>query len=131
MSSPLAAALLSALAMTAIVAGRYLASSGLFAWLTARTRPGLYADLAPQIRREVSWSLASSAIYGLPAGVVAWSWQAHGWTRIYTQVSDYSLWWLPASFFAYLLLHDAWFYWTHRWLHRPAPFRVAHAVHHA
>ncbi|MCB2085898.1 MAG: sterol desaturase family protein, partial [Sphingomonadaceae bacterium] len=23
------------------------------------------------------------------------------------------------------------FYWTHRWMHRPAPFRIAHAVHHA
>ena len=38
---------LSALAMTAIVALRYLASSGLFAWLTARVRPGFYAGLAP------------------------------------------------------------------------------------
>ena len=31
----------------------------------------------------------------------------------------------------YLLAHDAWFYWTHRWMHRPRPFRAAHAVHHA
>lgn len=31
----------------------------------------------------------------------------------------------------YLLAHDTWFYWTHRWMHRPAPFRLAHAVHHA
>jgi sterol desaturase/sphingolipid hydroxylase (fatty acid hydroxylase superfamily) len=120
-----------ALAMTAIVALRYLASSGLFAWLTARVRPGLYAGLAPQVRREIGWSLASAAIYGMPAGVVAWGWRAHGWTRIYTHVADRPLWWLPASFVAYLLLQDAWFYWTHRWLHRPAPFRLAHAVHHA
>jgi sterol desaturase/sphingolipid hydroxylase (fatty acid hydroxylase superfamily) len=32
---------------------------------------------------------------------------------------------------AYLLLHDAWFYWTHRLMHRPRLFRAAHAVHHA
>jgi sterol desaturase/sphingolipid hydroxylase (fatty acid hydroxylase superfamily) len=124
-------ALLSALAMTAIVALRYLASSGLFAWLTARVRPGLYAGLGPQIRREIAWSLASAAIYGLPAGLVAWGWQARGWTRIYTRAADYPLWWLPTSFLACLLLHDAWFYWTHRWMHRPGPFRLAHAVHHA
>src|SRR3954462_7357189 len=37
----------------------------------------------------------------------------------------------PASILAYLLLHDAYFYWTHRWMHRPRPFRLAHAVHHA
>jgi sterol desaturase/sphingolipid hydroxylase (fatty acid hydroxylase superfamily) len=117
--------------MTTIVALRYFASSGLFAWLTARVRPGLYAGLAPQVGREIGWSLASAAIYGLPAGVVAWGWQARGWTRIYSRAGDHPLWWLPASFLVFLLLHDAWFYWTHRWMHRPAPFRVAHAVHHA
>jgi sterol desaturase/sphingolipid hydroxylase (fatty acid hydroxylase superfamily) len=126
-ASPLAAMLLSALAMTAIVGLRYLATSGLFAWLTARVRPGLYRGLAPQIRREIGWSLASAAIYGVPAGLAAWGWQAHGWTRVYTDVADYPLWWLPGSFLAYLLLHDTWFYWTH-W---PRPFRLAHAVHHA
>ena len=56
--SPIAAALLSALAMTGIVALRYLASSGLFAWLTARVRPGFYAGLGPQMRKEIGWSLA-------------------------------------------------------------------------
>ena len=95
MSGPL----LAALAMTGIVALRYLVSSGLFAWLTARVRPGFYAGLAPQMRREIGWSLASAAIYGVPAGVVAWGWREHGWTRIYTDrdLSDHSPWWLPAS----------------------------------
>ncbi|MEJ5976866.1 sterol desaturase family protein [Novosphingobium sp. PS1R-30] len=129
--APLAAMLYSALAMTAIVAVRYLATSGLFAWLSQRLRPGIYAGLGPQMRREVAWSLASAAIYGLPAGVVAWGWQARGWTRIYTDPGAWPLWWLPASFLVYLLLHDTWFYWTHRWMHRPGPFRLAHAVHHA
>lgn len=130
-SLPLAAMLLSGIAMTAIVALRYLATSGLFAWLTSRVRPGLYRGLEPQIRREIGWSLASAAIYGLPAGVVAWGWQAYGWTRVYTDAAVYPLWWLPGSFLGYLLLHDAWFYWTHRWMHWPGPFRLAHAVHHA
>ena len=43
----------------------------------------------------------------------------------------YPLWWLPASVLVYLFAHDTWFYWTHRLMHRPALFRVAHAVHHA
>jgi hypothetical protein len=41
------------------------------------------------------------------------------------------LWYLPASLLIYLALHDTWFYWTHRLLHRPAWFRAVHAVHHA
>lgn len=122
---------LSALAMTAIVALRYAASSGFFAWLTERRRPGRHTALRSQIRREIGWSLASAAIYGAPAGIVAWGWQARGWTRIYTDWAAWPLWYAPLSVLLYLLAHDAWFYWTHRFMHRPRPFRVAHAVHHA
>ena len=123
--------LLSALAMTAIVAIRYLATSGLFAAWTARRFPARLAGQRTQVRSEIRWSLASAAIYGAPAGVIAWGWQNRGWTRIYTTVDAYPLWWLPASVVAYLALHDTWFYWTHRWMHWPRPFRLAHAVHHA
>lgn len=126
-----AAILLSALAMTLIVALRYAAASGLFAWLTDRRLPGYHARLGPQIRREIRWSLISAAIYGVPAGVVAWGWQEHGWTRVYTDWNAWPLWYAPLSVLLYLLAHDAWFYWTHRFMHRPRPFRVAHAVHHA
>ena len=127
----MSAIVLSALAMTAIVAVRYLLSSGAFAWITGRVRPGLYGGLRPQIRREIGWSLASAAIYGIPAGVVAWGWAERGWTRIYSDIGDYPLWYLPLSLFLYLAAHDTWFYWTHRLLHRPRWFRAAHAVHHA
>ena len=127
----IAAILLSAAAMTAIVAVRYLLASGAFAWATARVRPGQYRGLDAQIRKEIGWSLASAAIYGIPAGIVAWGWQEHGWTRVYTDWSAFPLWYLPLSVLLYLFAHDTWFYWTHRWMHQPRPFRVAHAVHHA
>ena len=126
----LTAILISALAMTAIVAVRYIATSGAFALATNRVRPGLYTGQAKQIRREVGWSLASAAIYGIPAGVVAWGWQERGWTQIYTGWNDFSLWYLPLAPLLYLLLHDTWFYWTHRLMHRPRWFRKMHAVHH-
>ena len=125
------AMILSALAMTAIIALRYLVASGLFAMATARVRPGLYDRLAPQIRREIRWSLISAAIFGIPAGVVAWGWREHGWTLVYTDWDALPLWYLPVSLIAYLFLHDTWFYWTHRWMHRPRIFRALHAVHHA
>ncbi|MGD9809911.1 MAG: sterol desaturase family protein [Sphingobium sp.] len=116
--------------MSLIVAARYLATSGAFALITHVRHPGLYRGLEPQMRREVGWSLASAAIYGVPAGVVAWGWQAHGWTRIYTDISALPLWYWPVSILLYLAAHDTWFYWTHRLMHRPWWFRVAHAVHH-
>lgn len=124
-------ALVAALMMTAIVAIRYLATSGAFALATRVKRPGLYQGQHSQIGREIGWSLASAAIYGLPAGVVAWGWRTHGWTRIYADPHDYPLWWMPLSVIAYLLIHDTWFYWTHRAMHVPRLFKAMHAVHHA
>lgn len=127
MAQPL---ILSALAMTAIVAVRYGLTSGFFAWLTARRLPGYYARLGGQMRREIGWSLASAAIYGVPAGIVAWGWQERGWTLIYTDWTALPPWYLPLAPLLYLLAHDTWFYWTHRWMHRPRLFRAMHAVHH-
>ena len=122
--------ILSILAMTFIVGARYVAVSGGFAWWTRRRSPELYAGLDAQIGREIRWSLISAFIYGAPAGFVAWGWQAYGWTRIYSDVGAYPLWYLPVSVLLYLVLHDTWFYWTHRLMHRPRWFRIAHAVHH-
>ena len=129
--SMLLAIILSTLAMVAIVALRYLAVSGAFAAITARVRPGYHAGLRPQIRREIGWSLVSAAIYGVPAGIVGFGWDRFGWTRIYTDWNAYPLWYLPLSVLIYLFAHDTWFYWTHRWMHQPHAFRIAHAVHHA
>ncbi len=100
------AILLSALAMSAIVAVRYVATSGGFALATRLRHRGLYSGLDAQMRREIGWSLASALIYGIPAGVVAWGWQNHGWTRIYSDVADYPLWYLPVSVLLYLFGRD-------------------------
>ncbi len=123
--------LLSTMAMTLIVGIRYLIVSGAFAWATRVKHRGLYEQLTPQIRREIGWSLASAAIYGIPAGIVAWGWDNRGWTLIYRDLHTFPLWYLPVSVFLFLAAHDTWFYWTHRLMHLPWWFKVAHATHHA
>ncbi|URW75431.1 sterol desaturase family protein [Sphingomonas donggukensis] len=129
--SATSAILFSAAAMTVIVGVRYLLASGGFALATRLRHPGHYAGLDRQIRREIGWSLASAAIYGVPAGIVAWGWQARGWTLIYDRWDAWPIWYAPVSVLLYLAALDTWFYWTHRWMHRPAVFRRVHAVHHA
>ncbi|TWJ08759.1 sterol desaturase family protein [Altererythrobacter ishigakiensis] len=119
-----------AVSMTLIVALRYLISSGMFAWITVRLRPGQHDGLKPQIRREIKWSLASAAIYGVPAGLAFWSWRHLGWTHMYLDPLDYPVWYMPLSALIYLFAHDTWFYWTHRAMHWPVLFRLAHSVHH-
>jgi len=125
------ALILSVGAMIAIVTIRYLAVSGGFAWLTNRRQPELYRGRGAQIRSEILWSVSGALIYAIPAGVLAWGWQERGWTKIYSNVADYPLWWLPASVLVYLFLHDTWFYWTHRLMHVPPIYKRMHAVHHA
>lgn len=131
--TPALSLILSALAMTLIVGVRYLATSGFFAALTARVRPGLYAALGPQIGREIRWSLLAAAIYGIPAGIVAWGWDRHGWTLITRDWDALPLWYHPLSVLLYMAAHDTWFYWTHRYMHEGAGkgMRWGHAVHHA
>lgn len=122
-------ALVAALFVSLIVAARYAALSGGLAWLTRRRgiarvhRPG-------QVRAEIRWSLLSAAIYGVPAGLAYWAWNRHGLTRLYAYPRTHPLWWLPVSVLVYLFLQDTWFYWTHRAMHAPRVFRLAHAVHH-
>jgi Delta7-sterol 5-desaturase len=121
---------ISALVMTVIVGARYLLTSGAFAWVTHLRHRGLYAGMNRQIRREIGWSLGSAILYGVPAGIVAWGWQAKGWTHIYSDANAYPLWVMPLSVLGFLVAHDCWFYWTHRAMHSPRLFRMAHAVHH-
>ncbi|MDP5103300.1 MAG: sterol desaturase family protein [Erythrobacter sp.] len=124
------ALLIVSLAVTVIVALRYLLASGLFALATARVRPGLYAGRGEQIAREVRWSLLSAAIYGAPAGIVLWGWNHFGWTMISADFAALPWWYHPLSVLIYLLVQDTCFYWSHRWMHQPRLFRIAHAVHH-
>lgn len=124
------ALLIVSLVVSAIVALRYMLSSGLFAWVTARQRPGLYAGKGSQIGREIRWSMIAALIYGTPAGIVFWGWNHHGWTLLYTDFGAYPVWYLPLSVLIYLFVQDSWFYWSHRAMHTKTLFRICHAVHH-
>jgi sterol desaturase/sphingolipid hydroxylase (fatty acid hydroxylase superfamily) len=122
--------------MAIIIAVRYLAVSGAFAWITARR--GVVAGPADpkkrrlQIANEIRWSLISAIIYAIPAGLALEAWRALGWTLLTTRLdTPLAITWFPLSILVYLLLHDSWFYWTHRWMHQPRLFKAAHAVHHA
>jgi sterol desaturase/sphingolipid hydroxylase (fatty acid hydroxylase superfamily) len=125
------------LALTTIIAVRYLLISGLFYWLLwgrspekvraiklmqGQPRPGV-------VGREIRWSLLSSFIYAAPAALVFELWRVGG-TAVYTDLHAYPLWYVPVSVLLYLFLHDTYFYWTHRLMHLKRLFPVMHRVHH-
>ncbi len=82
-----------------------------------------------QIRKEIYWSLATTIIFAISGVLIGVLWEL-GLAKFYLNFDEYPLWWLPLSFFAYSLVHEIYFYFTHRWMHLPKVYRKVHAVHH-
>jgi Delta7-sterol 5-desaturase len=114
---------------------RYVASSA-FVELAVQCIPALHrarlndaaADDA-QRRMELRGSLLAGAIFALQFLPVAYAIRA-GWTQLYFHVDEHGWAYLPLSFLIALAVHDTYFYWTHRWMHRPGIFRTVHRYHH-
>jgi sterol desaturase/sphingolipid hydroxylase (fatty acid hydroxylase superfamily) len=53
-----------------------------------------------------------------------------GWTQMYFKLGKHSMGWFVASVALTIVLHDAYFYWTHRLMHHPRLFRLFHRTHH-
>jgi len=79
--------------------------------------------------REVIHSMQTSFILGAVAIIILKT-PLKGYTKIYENIHDFSLWWLPLSFVLALIMHDAYFYWMHRAVHHPALYKRIHLLHH-
>lgn len=79
--------------------------------------------------REIGYSMLTSAIFAVLGTGMMIAWQK-GWTKVYTDWNAYPLVWLPVSLALVLMLHETYYYWLHRWMHRPKVYRRVHKVHH-
>src|SRR5262245_9749225 len=109
-----------------------------FAWLTLHViltgwlmqrRIGSTAPSARQMGREVLHSLSSLAVYGLVGGFMVFA-VISRWTPMYFRIGYYGWPWFLISIGVIILIHDAYFYWTHRLMHQPRLFRLFHRTHH-
>jgi Delta7-sterol 5-desaturase len=82
-----------------------------------------------QIRMEIIYSLTSTFVFGLFV-VLILSLRINGYTLIYTDLTKYGYMYLIMSLVGLIFLHDAYFYWMHRLLHRPKWFKQIHYLHH-
>jgi sterol desaturase/sphingolipid hydroxylase (fatty acid hydroxylase superfamily) len=123
--------------MFLVIIGRYFLIAGLFygifyLWFPSRWQQRKINSRnyeRDQLRKEIKWSIVTAFIFAVAGSVMLLLWQK-GWTVIYIDIHAYSLWWLPASLIISLLLHETYYYWLHRWMHRPKIFRIVHKVHH-
>jgi Delta7-sterol 5-desaturase len=83
-----------------------------------------------QLLRELSWSAVSILVIAVIAGAGIAYREQGGPAGLYLDPGEYGWAWLIMSVPVVLLLHDAYFYWTHRLLHHPKLIKWCHAVHH-
>lgn len=84
---------------------------------------------APQMRREFLHSTRTAAIFAL-GGLLTVLGKRAGVVKVYDLASERGWAWFAVSLALLIVLHDAWFYWTHRLIHDPRLFRRLHRTHH-
>ena len=116
---------------------RYLLFAGV-AWLVAYVffrRRWARRKIEPayparsEMWREVRLSLVTVIFYGLVAAGTVWATE-RGWTHAYWRIEQHSWAWFWGSVALTIVVHDTYFYWTHRWMHHPRLFRWFHRGHH-
>ena len=122
---------------TAAVAVRYLLFAGL-AWLLGY---GVFKNrwirrkiierfpAASDVRREILYSMLSMLIFGI-VGAATFTAARAGWTQVYWDLDAHGGLWFLGTIASAILLHDTYFYWTHRLMHHRRLFRWFHRVHH-
>lgn len=82
-----------------------------------------------QMRREVKYSISSLIIFAL-FGTLVYCMDHAGLTKLYSKFSEHSVGYFLFSVIAMVVLHDTYFYWTHRLMHHKKLYSVVHKTHH-
>ena len=82
-----------------------------------------------QYKMEVKWSIITSAIFAISGTFMFVLWQ-EGYTKVYEDLNEYGWWYIPVSFIVATLIHETYYYWLHRWMHKPKIYRLIHKRHH-
>ncbi|MEM8773134.1 MAG: sterol desaturase family protein [Pseudomonadota bacterium] len=82
-----------------------------------------------QMGREIITSLRTAAIFAL-VGTSIFVLRKLGFIDVYLDPAERGWAYFVFTVIALTILHDAWFYWTHRLIHNPRLFRRVHRTHH-
>jgi sterol desaturase/sphingolipid hydroxylase (fatty acid hydroxylase superfamily) len=83
----------------------------------------------PQVKTEIWYSFLGAIIFAIAGAVLLIFWQK-GYSLLYTKLTIWDLFWIPASYFLALFIHETYYYWLHRWMHQPKVLRHFHHIHH-
>ncbi|MBO9153991.1 sterol desaturase family protein [Chitinophaga sp. GCM10012297] len=80
-------------------------------------------------RREILYSCITILIFSAVPVLILYS-PLRQYTQYYKDAAMHGALWYFAAFPLMFIVHDAWFYWTHRLMHHPRVFPWFHKVHH-
>lgn len=109
--------------------GAFLLFYGLWRVRLAHRRVQPRLPRGADYRREIGYSLSTLLIFSF-VGLGVWAATRAGWTQVYFTVAERGWGYLTLSVVLMIVLHDAYFYWTHRLMHHPTLYRHVHRVHH-
>ena len=125
-------------ALFVIIFLRYLAFSGAYHYLFRlrwrdRFRHRIFhyePERGPLVRREIYRSAIVSLIFAAFGIGMLWMWQ-QGYTRLYLSLASVRDWvWLFLGPLLFLFAQETYYYWVHRWMHRPGIYERVHHWHH-
>jgi Delta7-sterol 5-desaturase len=79
--------------------------------------------------REVAYSFLTAIIF-TAIGYGVYLTPFVNLTHAYFNINEYPVWYLVLSVLMMIVVHDTYFYWTHRFMHYRGTFRILHRVHH-
>jgi sterol desaturase/sphingolipid hydroxylase (fatty acid hydroxylase superfamily) len=121
----------------ALFAGRYLALAGLFYLIFYKIGARQFSQfkIQPrppkpgQLKTELKYSFSTIVVFSCVGWIIWWLY-CMGMTTIYLSIPEKGWFYFFASLIVMIVVHDAYFYWTHRLLHHRWFFRKVHRVHH-
>ena len=116
---------------------RYIVIAGgafliFYIWRRERYAPVKIQAKYPEranMRREFLYSILSLMIFASVGGMVYWL-SMHGYTQIYRDFHAHSVGYFIFSVVAFILIHDTYFYWMHRFMHWDKIYKYVHRIHH-
>lgn len=79
--------------------------------------------------RELTYSMITILIF-VGIGMIVFASPLRKFNQVYTDFSEHGWTWWFVSVLLMIIMHDTYFYWTHRAMHHPSLFKIFHLVHH-
>jgi sterol desaturase/sphingolipid hydroxylase (fatty acid hydroxylase superfamily) len=80
--------------------------------------------------REVFFSIITMSMFAFVPFFLIKNPVISPYTTFYHNIDEHGLFYFYAAFPLMFIIHDTYFYWTHRLMHHPKIFRIFHLVHH-